>query len=70
MFLLSKGGYIAIAIGIILVLLITFVVTFVLYKKTPVPKGCEDLSIDKTKCSSCSNSSCPYAADINKKEEK
>lgn len=68
MVFLSKEGYLAIAICIIVALVIIFVVSFVLYKKTPVPKGCEDIVTNKEKCDACLNKSCPYAK-IMKKEK-
>lgn len=53
-------GYLIIAIIILIALLVIFVVSFVLYKKTPVPKGCEDILIDDEKCSSCQNNECRF----------
>lgn len=41
-------------------LLAIFFVTFVLYKKTPAPKGCENLGIDKSKCAGCDEKTCRY----------
>ena len=55
---MSKTGYLIIAISVILALLIVFVVSFVLYKKTPVPKGCENLLINDENCSACQNKDC------------
>ena len=55
---MSQTGYLILAIGIILALLIIFVVSFILYKKTPVPKGCENLSITEENCASCENKAC------------
>jgi hypothetical protein len=63
---MSKQAALILAIVILVSLLIVFVVSFVLYMKTPVPKGCEALSINEENCAGCSNKSCTY----NKKEDK
>jgi len=55
---MSQTGYLIIAISIILALLIIFVVSFVLYKKTPVPKGCENILISEENCAACQNKDC------------
>jgi len=55
---MSKTGSLILAISIILVLLIIFVVSFILYKKTPVPKGCENLLINEENCAACQNKEC------------
>ena len=55
---MSQTGSLILAIGIILALLIIFVVSFILYKKTPVPKGCENLLINEENCAACSNKDC------------
>ena len=55
---MSQTGYLILAISIILALLITFVVSFVLYKKTPVPKGCENVLINEKNCAACQNKEC------------
>lgn len=57
---MSQGAYLAIAISIIVVLLATFIISFVLYRRTPVPKGCEDIKMSEEKCSSCGHSECSF----------
>ena len=57
---MSQTGYLILAISIMVALAIIFVVSFVLYKRTPVPKGCENLEISEEHCSSCNNSSCSH----------
>jgi hypothetical protein len=42
-----------IAVLIVLVLLAVFFVTFVLYRRTPAPKGCEDLHPSEELCKGC-----------------
>jgi hypothetical protein len=57
---MSQTGYLILAISIIIALLIIFIVSFVLYKRTPVPKGCEDMKINEENCASCSHSECSF----------
>ena len=63
---MSKVGYLILAISILVALLATFIVSFVLYKRTPVPKGCEHLVANEEKCKGCSHSECSF----HKEEEK
>jgi len=55
---MSKEAALALSIVIIVSLLIIFVVSFVLYKRTPVPKGCENLEISEENCAACNNKEC------------
>ena len=55
---MSKEGYLLIAIIVIIALIAIFVISFVLYKKTPVPKGCEDIKISNENCLGCNNNDC------------
>lgn len=57
---MSQTGYLILAIAILVVLAITFFVSFILYRKTPVPKGCENIQINEENCSSCGNTSCSH----------
>ena len=57
---MTQLGYLFLAIGILLTLLVVFIVSFVLYVKTPAPKGCEDLKASEEKCASCSRSECQF----------
>lgn len=63
---MSQVGYLILAISILVVLLIIFIVSFVLYKRTPVPQGCENIHIDQENCAKCSNENCTLKS---KKEE-
>ena len=67
---MSSAGYLAIAISIIVVLLGVFVFSFIAYRRTPVPKGCEDVIANSEKCEACQHAECPYYAAIHKKEGK
>ena len=57
---MSKEAYLIISICILVALLATFIVSFVLYKRTPVPKGCELVKINEENCSACQNKSCSH----------
>ena len=46
-------GYLILAIAIIVALVIIFVVSSVLYMRTPAPKGCEKLKIGPKNCEEC-----------------
>ena len=65
--LLSQTTSLIIAICLLVFLLALFIVSFVLNKKTPVPKGCEDIMISESKCSMCDNEACKRRT---QKEEK
>ena len=57
---MSQTGYLILAIVILVGLLAIFVVSFVLYKRTPVPKGCEDIKISEENCLSCGHTECSH----------
>ncbi len=50
--------WIIIAVAVLLLLVAIFVGSFLLYVKTPVPKGCEKKPSEL--CSSCPNSRCEF----------
>lgn len=59
------------AVGILLLLLAIFVITFVLYKKTPVPKGCEEFEKpSERKCHGCNQKECHFNLYYNDPVEK
>ncbi len=57
---MTQTGYLILAISLIVGLLAIFIISFVLYKRTPVPKGCENLKINEENCSSCGHSECSF----------
>lgn len=67
-----KWVYLTIAIVLIIVLVAIFFITYYLNKKTPIPKGYEDILINKENCSSCKNYECDLNGikDKNEKEDK
>lgn len=54
-----------IGILIIIGMILLYILLYYLNKKTPVPKGCENVKDLESKCSSCSNTTCAFK----KKEE-
>lgn len=65
---MSQGAYIAIAIGIIAFLLIFVFVTFIMLRRMPAPKGCEELKVNDEKCGSCGEIGCPIYARYHREE--
>jgi flagellar basal body-associated protein FliL len=65
---MSQAGYIALAIAIIIVLAAIAIITFVLYRKTPAPKGCENLEPEEGLCCACLKYGCPYYAQYHDKK--
>lgn len=58
-----------ISIVVIIILLVIFVISFVINKKTPIPKECEDITISNEKCVKCPNQECKYHSGDFKKED-
>ena len=44
---MTQTEYLILAIFVIVALLATFIISFVIYRRTPVPQGCEDIKIDE-----------------------
>ena len=57
---MSQAGYLILAISILVALATIFVISFVAYKRTPVPKGCEAIKISEDNCSACGNKDCQH----------
>ena len=68
---MGQTGYLIISIVIILLLALTFIVTFVINRKTPVPEGCENIKIAEEGCANCQIEECAVKVklDIKKIEE-
>ena len=67
---MPQGLRIALAILVIVVLVIIFVVSFILYKRTPPPKGCEDIHPSEEKCRGCNETACHFNLYYNNEETK
>ena len=57
---MSQPAYLVLAISILVALLIVFIVSFVLYVKTPAPRGCENIKAGGEHCSSCERKECKF----------
>ena len=57
---MTQTGYLILGISILVALLIVFIVSFLLYVRTPAPKGCENIKINEENCSGCSHSECRF----------
>ena len=64
---MSKEGYLILAISILVILLVVFIVSFVLYVKTPAPKGCENIKINEENCANCHREECSFYKERNEK---
>lgn len=60
--------YLILGIGIIVLLVAIFFITFFLNKKTPIPKECENLRIGQEGCGGCKNYSCSIRYKLDKKK--
>ena len=65
---MDQIGYLILAISILVALLIIFFVSFVVYRRTPVPKGCEDILASEEKCGACSHTECQFNKNKSEKE--
>ena len=63
---MSQSVALILAISILVALLVIFVVSFILYKRTPTPKGCESIKISEENCAACSNKNCTFKKEDNK----
>ena len=66
---MSQGVYIAIAVGIIVVLAAFVFISFVVLRRMPAPKGCEDLKVNAEKCGACVEAGCPIRNRYHKEED-
>ena len=57
---MSKTVALILGIVILVLLLVVFVTSFVLYIKTPVPKGCENIKINEENCAGCTHKECSF----------
>ena len=57
---MNETAYLIMAISILAALLAIFIISFVIYTKTPVPKGCENIKINTENCASCGHSECKF----------
>ena len=67
---MSQTGYLILAISIIVGLLVLFIGSFIAYRRTPAPQGCEDMKINEKNCAGCSHSECSFYKSVDKEEDK
>ena len=67
---MTQTEYLILGISILVALLALFIVSFILYRRTPVPKGCEEMKISEENCAGCSHSECQFYKSIDKEENK
>ena len=63
---MSQALYLVIAILILVALLAIFIISFVVYRRIPLPKGCENLKVNEENCAGCSHSECSFYKGENK----
>lgn len=57
---MPQYAYVIIAIAIIIALAAIFIISFILYRRMPAPKGCEDLKPDPEMCPNCQKTNCAF----------
>jgi len=67
---MSQTGALILAIAIIVLLLVIFVVSFILYRRTPAPKGCEHLHADTEECKGCHQVGCQFYSEYHETKPK
>ncbi len=67
---MSKTVRIILAILVIILLVAIFVVSYILYRRTPAPKGCENIHPNEQKCHGCKETSCHFNLYYNQDEDK
>ncbi len=50
--------YLIISILVVVALIAIFFITFIINRRTPVPKGCEDIKISSETCLACEVTGC------------
>lgn len=58
MFLLERVPALIISISLIVLLILIFFISFIKNRKTPVPKGCENIKISEENCGACNVTEC------------
>ena len=66
---MTDGLRIFLAVLILTSLLVIFVVSFILYRKTPLPKGCAALQPSEEKCANCKEEGCNLNLYAEKKKQ-
>lgn len=67
---MTQTAYLILGISILVALLAIFIISFVLYTRTPIPKGCETIKINEENCAGCNHPECKFYKSIDKEEDK
>ncbi|MBQ9899943.1 MAG: hypothetical protein IJM36_02310 [Acholeplasmatales bacterium] len=65
---LNINPYLIIAIALIALIAIIFIVSFIINRRTPLPKGCENIKIEEQTCLACSNTDCKIHQEFDLKQ--
>ena len=57
---INQTGYLIIAIALIILLIALFFISYVLNKKTPIPKECVEMLEENDACVGCKNITCSH----------
>ena len=55
---MTTTGYLIISIALIVGLVALFIISFLINKRTPKPKGCEDIEVTEENCLNCGRYDC------------
>ncbi|MBQ6817743.1 MAG: hypothetical protein IJO27_04855 [Bacilli bacterium] len=62
---ISETGYLIIAIAVVIILVALFFISYIMNKKTPIPKECQDLE-ESEACVGCKNITCSHYKSVQK----
>lgn len=57
---INQTGYLIIAIAVVILLVALFFISYVLNKKTPIPKECVEMLENTDACVGCKNIACSH----------
>ena len=67
---MTTTGYLIISIALIVGLVALFIISFLINKRTPKPKGCEDIEVTEENCLNCGRYDCKVRNKLIDKENK
>lgn len=67
---MTTTGYLIISIALIAGLVALFIISFLINKRTPKPKGCEDIEVTEENCLNCGRYDCKVRNKLIDKENK
>lgn len=66
---MSQAGYLALAIGVIALFIALFVILFLIYRRTPAPKGYEERHPEEGLCGNCTQKGCSFYSSYHQEEK-